>query len=299
MGGKPDTSAADEANKIAREEAKRARIREAERQARLTTGYGQIRDIFEGTPVYAENVPQTFDWTTFKAPSSGAEAKLMSGIPEGFTVAKKGGGKTVIPRTIGGLPATGNESPWGLLDAAGNWYAPGSTINYVGKKMTGRTGGFDDSFYAGIRQNVTNLGNLDISDQYNRARENLQYALARQGLTTSSVANRATSDVLAAKAKAEGDLALQAKAAEAKVRGNVDAEKNAAISQLYATEDPTLAANTSLAKQATILADKPNYDTLGNIFQTALGGFGNIISAARGSGGGGTYATPYAQAAGG
>ena len=295
MGGKPDTSAADEANQIAKEEAKRARIREAERQARLKSGYGQIRDIFEGTPVYAENVPQTFDWTTWTPPSSGAEAKLMTGLPEGFTVSKRPGASK-LPDIFRGKAQP--DSPWGLLDAAGNWYGKGDVLNYTGKKMTGRTGGFDDSFYAGIRKNVTDLGNLDISDQYNRARENLQYALARQGLTTSSVGNRATADVEKARAKAQGDLALQAQGAEAKVRGNVDAEKNAAISQLYATEDPTLAANTSLAKQATILADKPNYDTLGNIFQTALGGFGNIIQAAR-QGGGGTYATPYAQAAGG
>jgi hypothetical protein len=51
MGGKPDTSGADEANKLAAQEAKRAREKEIERQKRLDTGYSNIRNIFEGAPV--------------------------------------------------------------------------------------------------------------------------------------------------------------------------------------------------------------------------------------------------------
>jgi hypothetical protein len=137
---------------------------------------------------------------------------------------------------------------------------------------------------AASRRTSPTLGNVDIGDQYGKARENLQYALARQGLTSSSAANQGVADLEGAKAKAQGDLNLQAQDAATKVRQQVDQEKQAAISQLYATEDPSLAANTALSKSATILADKPNYNSLGDIFGSVIQGFGNVLGAGRASG---------------
>jgi hypothetical protein len=179
---------------------------------------------------------------------------------------------------------------WALKGPDGKLYYQGQGFNYDETYDTGeKSGGFGDDFYGGISKSVTDLGNVDITDQYNKARENLQYALARQGISASSAANQGVTDVEAAKTKAQGDLALQANDAASQVRSAVDQERAAAISQLYATEDPTLAANTAMSKAQNITADKPGYSGLGDIFGSVIQGFGNIYNATRGANAGYGY----------
>ncbi len=182
----------------------------------------------------------------------------------------------------GGAAAQGPGKVWAVRGPDGQLHYQGQNFAYDTSYDTGqKSGGFGDDFYGGISKAVTDLGNVDIQDQYGKARENLQYALARQGISSSSAANQGVTDVEAARTKARGDLALQAQDAASQVRSQVDQEKAAAISQLYATEDPTLAANTALSKAQNITADKPAYSGLGDIFGQVINGFGNVMSAVR------------------
>lgn len=363
MGSKPDTSAADQANAMAAQEAERARQKEIERQQRLDTGYSKIKGIFEGSPVM-KAVTKNLDWSGLSAPTAanaamraqaaqgaggtgvwgaGNPATLAkaagSALPAGFEWVQTGPKGGTAPTAPGAVPipgrnamygnytgtsasrpgthmenvgsnkavgnpegkdywmpvqnaagrtatgAPGGGQVWAIKGPDGKIYYQGDAVTYADQVDTGkRTGGFGDEFYGGIGKAVTDLGTTDITDQYNKARENLQYALARQGITTSSMANQGATDVEKAKAKAQGDLALQAKDAESQVRSQVDAERQAAISQLYATEDPTIAANTALTKAQNIRADQPDYNSLGDIFGSVINAFGNVGSAARAAG---------------
>jgi hypothetical protein len=216
----------------------------------------------------------------------------MNGMQGGGTNQGSGGGVGVpldIAAAAGGGAAAqqGPGKVWAVRGPDGQLHYQGQNFDYDTSYDTGqRTGGFGEDFYSGISRKVMDLGNVDITDQYNKARENLQYALARQGLSSSSAANQGVADTEAAKAKAQGDLSLQAQDAATQVRSQVDQEKQAALAQLYATEDPSLSANTALGKATNIRADQPAYSGLGDIFGSVIQGFGNVYSAARNAGGG-------------
>jgi hypothetical protein len=362
MGSKPSTKSADQANRLAQQQADEARAKEVLRQQHLDTGYSKIQNIFEGSPVMGTK-SQKYDWSSFQ-PSTGTGAVTRdssgnfvkgggaTGVPAGYTAiqvddpnykaptatgavgggtpatvtAKKTGlssnlgtgygdvggttwnkdaptyGQSATSQTAGQAAQGGPNKVWAFKDGAGNIIYQGQDFSYDTEYDTGqRKGGFDDAFYEGIAQDVRNLGNEDIGDQYDKARENLQYALARQGISSSSAGNQGAVDVEAAKTKAQGDLDLQAQDAKAQVKSAVDQEKQAAISQLYATEDPTLAANTATSKFQNIQADRPAYSGLGDIFGSVIGGFGNVYNAARNSGWGGfgQQVQPKALGAGG
>ena len=194
----------------------------------------------------------------------------------------------------------GQQGPgqvWAVKGPDGKIYYQGDDLNYNTQTQTGTSGGFDQAFYDKFAADYVKPGNQDISDQYNTARENLQYALARQGLSSSSAGNQGSTDLVAAKKKASGDLTLQAQQAVGNVKDQIANEKAAAISQLYATEDPTLAANTALSKSQNITANAPSYSGLGDIFGKVIGGFGNVLNAAKSSGYFSNNRTPYAQSA--
>lgn len=143
---------------------------------------------------------------------------------------------------------------------------------------------FAPEYFTGVEDNVRTLGQSDLSQQFNKARESLLYALARSGMLSSSVSNQSTVDLGQKQQEAAGKIDLQARDASAKVRSAIEQEREGALSQLYATENPDLAANTANARSALILQDKPSYNPLGDIFAGVIGAYDNYRKANDGSG---------------
>jgi hypothetical protein len=139
-------------------------------------------------------------------------------------------------------------------------------------------GGIPDSYYNGVSDNIKTLGGQDLTSQFNRARENLQYALARSGLVGSSVANDGMVDINTARDEGAAKIGIQATQAANKLRQQTDQEKQSAMNQLYATENPDLAANTALTGRTLIMQDKPSYSPIGDIFGAVLGGIGSGLN---------------------
>lgn len=138
--------------------------------------------------------------------------------------------------------------------------------------------GIPDTYYDGVADNIKTLGTSDLTSQFNKARENLQYQLARSGLLGSSVANQGQTDIVTARDEGAAKIGTQAAQAAQKLRQQTQQEKQAATSQLYATENPDLAANTALTGRTLIMQEKPSYSPIGDVFGALLSGIGSGVS---------------------
>ena len=324
MGGKskPDNSAVVNEQKA---EAAAAAQKEADRQARLTTGLASIKSAFEGSPVMASS---PYDWSSFKAPQTmpaamsaylagtpGAVAPDFSktgSVPAGYTavqVPKRGSstGTTAATKTNAGTASTGQyyggayASPttssaaatsgtsggtgggteWALKGADGKIYYQGDALTT--QTDTGATtGGFDDAFYNKYKQSVLDYYMPQVEDQYKKAQEQATYGLGRSGNLRSSAANTLVADLAKQNALNEAGVRSQADTASGDLRSQVASEENKAVSQLYATEDPEVAANTALASVRDISLKQPDLSPLSALFNVATIGGANIYKGYQG-----------------
>lgn len=155
------------------------------------------------------------------------------------------------------------------------------------QNIEGIFSGIPESYFTGVSDQIKTLGTSDLTSQFNKARENLQYALARSGMLGSSVANSGMTDITTARDEGAAKIGMQAASAAQKMRQQTQQEKQAAMSQLYATENPDLAANTAMTGRTLIMQDKPQYSPIGDIFGAILGGlnagigYGNNLAAGK------------------
>ena len=267
----------------ARDEAAAARAREEQRQAEIRAGVDRINAIFYGRPVMGYR-----------------DAMInynQNNLPEGWKVAARDvttetPGQWVSNGATGDAafdmwqgPSSSTIKKFGIYDAAGNlqsheadktddlhWSGtlPGKEQYDTGE----REGGIPDSYYNGVADNIKALGTQDLTSQYNKARENLQYALARSGLLVSSAANDGVADLNTARDEGAAKIGMQATQAVQKQQQAVKAEHAAALNQLYATQNPDLSANVAMTNKTLMMQDKPSYSPIGDVFGAVLGGFG-------------------------
>lgn len=145
-------------------------------------------------------------------------------------------------------------------------------------------GGFNDAFYDNYTQAQNDYYLPDVQRQYDKARENLTFDLARAGLGSSSVAGDQVADLLYQNQNNVAAVRAKSDAGTADLRQRVAQEKANALSQLYATEDPTMASNNALASAKAVSNSKPELNPLGDIFKLAVIGGGQFASA---------YGNPY------
>jgi len=132
---------------------------------------------------------------------------------------------------------------------------------------------FDDAFYNKYKQASLDYTLPQLSTQYNLAKNKLTYDLARAGTLRSSAAVDAAGRLNTQNLTDEAGLRAGADQQAATLRTQIGNEKQQAINQLYATEDPTVAANTAtgMVQQGAIAT--PNLNPLGALFDPiAVGG---------------------------
>lgn len=172
-----------------------------------------------------------------------------------------------------------------LVGPDGREYRKGDLIDGTESYDTGaRSGGFGDDFYNKFRQSQLDYYLPDVDRQFGKAKEQLTYDLARAGTSQSSIAGDQLADLIYQNQNNVASVNAKADASTADLRKRVAADKSAAISQLYATEDPTMAANEALSRVRTIQDVSPELNPLGDIFKIAAIGGGNFAS---------TYNDPY------
>jgi hypothetical protein len=135
----------------------------------------------------------------------------------------------------------------------------------------------DPTFFNRYKQAVTDYYKPQITRQYADANKELTYRLADAGTLRSSAANDATADLNLQNDMNIAGMNAKADSAAADLRQRVASEKDSAINQLYATEDPSVASNTALNSIANIGVAKPDLSPLANLFNVATVGAANAM----------------------
>jgi len=154
-------------------------------------------------------------------------------------------------------------------------------------------GKINDDFYKTYQNSYLNYYMPQVNDQYNIAKDDTNYGFARAGTLNSSMSAKGLADLYRKKLDQDAMVRSQADAAAGALRGNVSDAKNAAINQLYATEDPTMATNLATNSIKNLQGQQPKYDPLGELFNTAaVGAAGYINANSQRASSGGYYGSP-------
>lgn len=139
-------------------------------------------------------------------------------------------------------------------------------------------GGFDDGFFQTYRDRILALQNPELNRQFGDAKDQLTYALARNGTLKSSMAGERAGDLNRRYDAARGEILAGANDAANGLRGRVSNEKSGLVSLLNSTGDATRASNEALARQQILFQKQPGYSPLGEIFAGAASGVGSYLA---------------------
>jgi hypothetical protein len=256
-------------------QAEEARQKELQRQARLTSGQQAIDYLFNGMPTGAQQL----------------DLSSLAGMnPDGFSFGGSSGrdgdnfgrmsldGGYYVSRT----PDNGLGKGFGVYDGQGNLVTQAQTLKdlssqkvYWGGDPNNRTGGFGDEFYNKFRQAQLGYYMPEVQRQYNNARMALTTGLARSGNLRSTTAGNNLADLIYQNDTNRAQLTAKADSATGDLRQQVATNRQAAINQLYATEDPSLAANTATSMVRNVELTQPDLNPLGQLFSPIIAGIGS------------------------
>ena len=192
----------------------------------------------------------------------------------------------VIPNTPQGGGATGagtGGTTWAVKGPDGKLHYQGDPFDITTQTDTGQTaGGFNDAFYNKYKQAVLDYYTPQVDKQYSDAKKQAVYGLGRSGNLISSAANDLTADLKGQYDINTAGVRNQADTAAGDLRSQVNAEEQKAVSQLYATEDPEVAANQSLAAVRDISLQQPQMSPLSALFNVATIGGANVLKGYQG-----------------
>jgi hypothetical protein len=183
--------------------------------------------------------------------------------------------------TYPGTSTSAGGQEWAIRGPDGKLYRRGETIPTTVEYDTGvRTGGIGDEFYNKFKQGILDYYMPQVTDQYGDAKNELTYRLARAGTLRSSAATGEVADLAKQNTLNEAKVRSQADTAAADLKSRVASERAKAESQLYATENPEVAANQATAAIRNITAETPELSPLGQIFNIAAIGGANYLKGA-------------------
>ena len=151
--------------------------------------------------------------------------------------------------------------------------------------------GFDDNFFNGVSKAYTDYAQPQLDDQYDQAKKNITYALARNGTINSSIAGDEFGTL--AKQYATNQTGIQATGDNYanSERQSLAADKNDVTNQLVSSGDAS-GASTAALSSAKVLAQPPSFSPLGTLFTnvSAVAAQNKLASDANGVGYGSTGA---------
>ena len=156
-------------------------------------------------------------------------------------------------------------------------------------------GQFDDKFYDKQRQSFLDYAMPQLEDQRSGASRELVYSLARSGQLEGSARANLSSELQKLYDTQSQNVADQALDYENTSRTNVENARSDLVSTLNTTGDATGAANSAIARSAT-LSQPSAYSPLADLFGSYTNALGTSAAAERaralGWGGGSTASSP-------
>ncbi len=125
--------------------------------------------------------------------------------------------------------------------------------------------GFDDSFYKQRAQDYVSYATPQVVKQYQNTRNNLAYALARNGLSKSGAAVKNNQALTDTENQNLSNIANEGQNEANTLRGNVASQKTNVVNQLISSADPT-AARESAATATAGLSAPGAFQPIGNLF---------------------------------
>lgn len=126
---------------------------------------------------------------------------------------------------------------------------------------------FGDPFFDKYKQAELDYSLPQLTTQYGTAKRGMENDLARSGLLRSGAAGYAQSLLENQNAVNEAGLRTKADTDTAALRNSIASQQQQAYNQLYATNDPTVAANTAATSVANAQLAQPNTGALGDLFK--------------------------------
>jgi len=124
---------------------------------------------------------------------------------------------------------------------------------------------FDPAYYDKYKQAFLDNYNPEVDRQFDVAKQQTQYNLARAGTTDSTIGQKQFGDLVRSYGTQKQAIAGQAADATNKLRSDVEAEKTALYGQNSASADPSLASISALSN-ANSLSTPAQYSPLGSVF---------------------------------
>jgi len=141
---------------------------------------------------------------------------------------------------------------------------------------------FDDGFYDKYRKAELDYTRPQLEDQFSEAKRGAESDLARAGLLRSGAAGFVQGKLAKQYDVNLGGLNAKADTDTAELRKSIASQQQQAYNQLYATEDPTVAANTAANSVANAQLTQPNVGALGDMFKPIAIGLTSAIAPAYG-----------------
>jgi hypothetical protein len=253
----------------------------------LPAGYKAVMAAPRATPAAAKSIASTNPWPagSVQANAWARNVAAMSNAPAASTttpatLASSGRyAGQLAPTPSAGAGAGAGGQVWAVQGPDGKIYYQGDPLSYDTQYDTGqRTGGFDDAFYNAYNQKILDYYDPQETKQYSEAQRDLTYNLARAGTLNSSVAADKTGDLAYNDALAKASIVANANQQTGQLQNQIQANKEAIVSQLYATEDPTLTANLAQSSANASKLQDPTLTPGASFFTPALTAVGSASS---------------------
>lgn len=136
---------------------------------------------------------------------------------------------------------------------------------------------FNPEYYAERGQAYSDFANPQLEDQHLKAQKALMYALSRTGNLSSSMAAEKRADVSKQYNEGQTSIVNRMLALENKTKAEVESNRGKLISELNMTSDPSAAALQANTR-ADLLANRPSFNPIGQMFQNITAGLADMAS---------------------